>query len=69
MTRDNLGDRKVGEELIVDIAHYQQRTDCKALVCFVYDPEHRLKNPQGLENDLSKRHNQLDVRMVVRPKS
>jgi hypothetical protein len=69
MTRDNLTDRKLGEELIIDIAHYRQRPDCKALVCLVYDPEHRLKNPQGLENDLSKRHDQLDVRVLIRPKS
>lgn len=69
MMRDGLSDRKLGEELIIDIAHYQQRSDCKALVCFVYDPGHRLKNPQALETDLSKRHDQLDVRVLIRPKS
>jgi len=69
MTRDGLTDRKLGEELIVDIAHYKQRPDCKALVCFVYDPEHRLKNPQGLENDLSKQADHIDVRVLIRPKS
>ena len=69
MTRDSLNDRKVGEELIIDIAHYRQRSECKALVCFVYDPEHRLKNPQVLENDLSKKDDRLDVRVLIRPKS
>jgi hypothetical protein len=68
MMREGLNDRKLGEELIIDIEHYKQRPH-KALVCFVYDPEHRLKNPRGLENDLSKRHNSLDVRVVIRPKS
>ncbi len=53
MTRDGLTDGKLGEELIIDINHYAQRSDCNALVCFVYDPNHRLKNPRGLENDLS----------------
>src|ERR1019366_3486285 len=42
MMRDGLSDRGVGEELIIDITHYKQRPECKALVCFVYDPEHRL---------------------------
>jgi hypothetical protein len=42
MTRSGLTDKKLGEELIVDIAHYKQRPDCKSLVCFVYDPDHRL---------------------------
>jgi hypothetical protein len=53
MTRDGLTDGKLGEELIIDINHYKQRSECKALVCFVYDPGHSLKNPRGLENDLS----------------
>jgi hypothetical protein len=44
MTRDGLTDRKVGDELIIDIEHYKRRDDCEALLCFVYDPEHRLKN-------------------------
>jgi hypothetical protein len=69
MMRDSLSDRKVGEELIIDIAHYKQRPECKALVCFVYDPDHRLKSPQALENDLSKQDNHLDVRVLIRPRS
>jgi hypothetical protein len=69
MTREGLTDRKLGEELIVDIAHYKQRSNCKALACFVYDPEHRLKNPNGLENDLSRRDEHLEVRVLIRPKS
>jgi hypothetical protein len=69
MTRSGLTDRKLGEELIVDIAHYKQRPDCKALVCFVYDPDHRLTNPHGIENDLSKTTDGLSVRVIIRPKS
>jgi hypothetical protein len=68
MMRDSLNDRSLGEELIIDIAHYQQRADCKAIVCFVYDPEHMLKNPQAMEADLSKQHGQIDVRVLIRPK-
>ncbi len=68
MTRDGLTDRKLGEELIIDIDHYKQRPDCKALLCFVYDPEHRLKNPRGLETDLTKQHDGLPVWVIVRPK-
>lgn len=67
MTRDGLTDGKLGEELIIDINHYKQRSDCKALVCFVYDPNHRLKNPRGLENDLSKQHDHLSVKVIIRP--
>jgi hypothetical protein len=69
MTRSGLTDKKLGEELIVDIAHYKQRPDCKALVCFVYDPDHRLTNPNGIENDLSKSTDGFNVRVLIRPKS
>lgn len=68
MTRDGLTDRKLGDELIIDIEHYKQRPDCKSLLCFVYDPEHRLRNPRGLENDLTKQHGSLGVTVIVRPK-
>ena len=49
MTRPGLTDRKLGEELIIDIAHYKQNQNCKALVCFVYDPQHLLDNPNAIE--------------------
>jgi REase_DpnII-MboI len=68
MTRDGLTDGKLGEELIIDINHYKQRPECKALVCFVYDPDHKLKNPRGLENDLSRQHDYLSVKVIIRPK-
>jgi hypothetical protein len=69
MTREGLGDGKLGDELIIDIAHYKQVAECKALVCFVYDPGHLLTNPASLENDLSKLTDGLEVRVLIRPKS
>ena len=69
MTRDGLNDAKLADELIIDIDRYKAREDCKALFCFVYDPEHRLKNPAGLEADLSRKTDGLLVRVQVRPRS
>jgi hypothetical protein len=69
MTRDGLTDRKLGEELIIDVDHYKQMKECRALVCFVYDPDHRLRNPRGIENDLSKVTDRLAVNVLIRPKS
>jgi hypothetical protein len=68
MTRDGLTDRRLGEELIIDVAHYKQVPGCQALVCFGYDPEHRLNNPRGIENDLSAVTDGLGVTVLVRPK-
>jgi len=66
-TSENLTARKVGEQLIIDIARYKSHPDCKTLICFVYDPERRIKNPRGLENDLSKTTDDMIVQVFIRP--
>ena len=68
-TREGLRDSAIGEELIIDIRKYQEHPDCKTLVCFIYDPEGRLGNPIGLENDLAKNSTEhLNVKAFVFPK-
>lgn len=54
MTRPSLKDKQVGEELLTDAGRYPSHPDCKAILAVVYDPGHRIKNPSGLEKDLSK---------------
>lgn len=67
-TRDKLKDKEVGEQLILDVAYYRNHPSCNLLKCFVYDPENRIKNPRGLENDLSKLSNDnLLVELFIRP--
>lgn len=68
-TRQGLDAKKVGEQLTIDIAHYQSHADCKMLMCFVYDPENRIANPAGLENDLSRQSEEFDVRVLICPKT
>lgn len=67
-TRPRLGAREIGEQLLIDIGKYQEHPGCQTLVCFVYDPEGRIANPRGLEADLTKKVNDLDVRVFIRPK-
>lgn len=68
MTRDNLKDKEIGEQLIIDIAKYQQHPDVDTLYCFVYDPNTILHNPVGLENDLNKLStDNFSVKVFVRP--
>ncbi|MGC1523797.1 MAG: hypothetical protein WA803_19805 [Steroidobacteraceae bacterium] len=67
-TRDGLGAKEVGEQLLVDIAKYQRHEDCRALYCFVYDPAGRINNPSGLETDLSHARHGLPTRVRIRPK-
>lgn len=66
-TRERLGAREVGAQLIEDIARYQSHPDCRALVCFVYDPEGIVSNPRGLERDLG-RDNPFPVKVYIRPR-
>jgi len=62
---DKLKDKQVGEQLIVDIKRYETHPDCKQFVCFVYDPGGNLRNPNGIESDLSRMHGALQVKVIV----
>ena len=67
MTRRGLGQREVVEQLAIDKAKYKGHPDCETLICFVYDPDLRLKNPVAIENDLSDRARGLCTLVVVSP--
>ncbi len=67
-TRSNLTERDIGSQLIEDIERYKQHPDCSLLFCFVYDPEGRIGNPRGLENDLSRGNERVKVEVVVFPR-
>ena len=66
-TRKGLAAKEVGEQLIIDIEKYQAHPDCKTLICFVYDPEGRIPNPKGIENDLNRTEEELTVKVLITP--
>lgn len=68
MASVSLTDKKIGEQLIIDIERYKAHPDCDKLVCLVYDPDHHIRNPIGLENDLGRKEEKLEVLVVVVPK-
>jgi hypothetical protein len=67
-TRSDLSTRVVGEQLLVDIAKYKTHPMCRTLVCFVYDPEGRVSNPRGVENDLNDSDSEINVKVIIVPK-
>ena len=67
-TRATINAKQLGDELIIDIAHYRNNPDCEILYCFVYDPEGYIRNPIGFENDLSKKEEEFRVLVLVVPK-
>lgn len=62
-----LTQRDVAEQLIIDERYYRQDPSCKHLVCLVYDPELRCKNPVALESDLSKQEDDFAIIVIVCP--
>jgi hypothetical protein len=66
-TRQGLGAKELGTELLEDIARYKMHPSCKQLVCFVYDPESRVANPRGIEGDLSQSDANFTVKVIVAP--
>jgi hypothetical protein len=55
ITKRGHEDRKIGEELMLDISKYASRPDCKTLVCFIYDKDGLIQNKLGLKTDLEAR--------------
>lgn len=68
MTNKTLKDKKIGEQLLIDIGRYKIHPDCKYLICFIYDPDGFLRNPSGLETDLTGKRDCIDVITIVNPK-
>lgn len=67
-TRESLGAKEIGNQLLIDIARYQCHPDCKNLICFVYDPEGIIANPKGLEDDLNQLSNdKINIVTLIRP--
>ncbi len=69
MTRKNLGQKEVTNQLIIDKERYKTHQDCKHLVCFVYDPTNKIKNPHAVESDVAQYGDGLlPVTVIVSPK-
>jgi hypothetical protein len=68
MTRHNLKQQEVASQLIEDKERYCTHPDCRALVCFVYDPDGHIANPASLEADVSQEADGLRVVAIVAPK-
>ena len=65
-TRQGLADKEVGDQLIIDVDRYKGHPDCEKLICFVYDPEGRIGNPNGIMDDFNIRH-QGFATVVIQP--
>ena len=64
-TRDGLTAKEIADQLIIDKDRYRSHPDCKTLIAFVYDPDKKIANPRGLENDLSQATGDMNVRVII----
>ena len=65
-TRVGLADKELGDQLIIDVERYKVHPDCKKLICFVYDAEGHIGNPNGLMADLNNQHEGF-VTVIIKP--
>ena len=65
-TRLGLADKELGDQLIIDVDRYKVHPDCKRLICFVYDAEGRIGNPNGLMADLNNQHEGFAT-VIIKP--
>lgn len=64
--RPTLDSKKLGEELIIDRDRYAQGKDIRHLMCLAFDHEGLLRNPRGLERDLSRDSSTDNFAVTVR---
>lgn len=67
-TRDSLGEKELGDQLLIDMERYQKHPDCKTLICFIYDPEGKISNPRGFEKDLTKEIGKISTKVLIVPR-
>ncbi len=68
MTNEKSTAKTIGDELLLDIDRYKQRSDATTLACLVYDPGCRIANPRGVESDLRSHSKKIAVKVYIRPK-
>ena len=62
--RDSKDTKRIGNEILEDIPHYEKHPDCEQMFVLIYDPNKALNNPVGLVKDLEQqtfKGNQIQV--------
>lgn len=67
MTRNSLTERKLGEQLLLDVAHYSSHPQCESLVFLIYDPTYLIRNPVGLRDEVVEAARGFPVEVVYSP--
>lgn len=52
MMRDSLSERKLGEQLLLDVVHFPRHPQCESLIFLIYDPAHMIRSPVSLRIEI-----------------
>jgi len=63
-----VGNTELRKQINDDKGNYVAHGRCDSLLVFVYDPDHRVRNPSGFEEHLSKSSSGLITKVFVLPK-
>lgn len=66
-TRSGLNNKKLKSQLIEDKEQYKKNPKCRSLYCLVYDPDGRITNPRGFEDDVSEESKEFVCKIMIVP--
>ena len=69
LMREGLDAQALRSQLLADIGYCSSHYDCRTLIFFIYDPDGRIPNPEGFEQDISRPVNGMKVRLVIAPEA
>lgn len=63
--KDAKNEKKIIAQIKEDIISYQKHPTIKKLYFYIYDSNKNIINPKAYVNDLSGKHNELDVKIII----
>lgn len=63
--RDNAHAKKLGDEIAIDIIHYQSHPGCQNLIVIIFDPNRHVANSDGLIGDFTKVYQSNERELAV----
>ncbi|MGR9436188.1 PD-(D/E)XK nuclease domain-containing protein [Rhizobium leguminosarum] len=68
MASEKLRDKLLGDQIAADMVRYPTHRKCKTVYFFVYDPDHKLKNPDLLVRQLTLTRESVQFHTVIVPR-
>lgn len=67
MMHDSQTERKLGNQLLLDVAHFPSHTHCESLIFLIYDPTYMIRNPVNLRKEIIEGARGFPVEILYSP--